>query len=281
MHNKLSKHLEGQFIGAGDLPIYYQAFLPAQEPRAILMVCHGLGDHSGRYGNLVRVLNSHDIAIYAHDYRGHGRSGGQRGHIQSWDELLSDLKMIHNQARVNHPDLPCFLFGHSLGGVLALDAALSNPSAYQGVIASAPALIQTAISPGKIHLSKILGRFFPNISMRSGLDPAGLSRDPQVVQDYRQDPLVHDRGTPRLAVESLAAQERVLANGHLLEIPLLLIHGQADPLIPLTASRLFFQQVTHPDKTLLEYPEGYHESHNDWHWEKAMKDLADWIVAHM
>lgn len=272
------QHAESHFAGSGDLQIYYQSWRPTDPARAVLVIVHGLGEHGGRYQGLAQALAAQGIAVYALDQRGFGRSEGQRGYITRWDEFMHDLGAFVDLAQAAQPETPVFLLGHSLGGVIALDYAIGRPQGLRGVIASAPAVIQTAISPVKVVIAKLLSRYLPRFTMASGLNLDLISRDQELVRQTKADPLSHQVGTPRIATEAFATQERALANAHRFPLPLLLIHGDADGLIPLRASQAFYERMQGPDKQLIVYPGGYHESHNDLHRAQVFADLAGWIL---
>jgi alpha-beta hydrolase superfamily lysophospholipase len=130
-------------------------------------------------------------------------------------------------------------------------------------------------------ISRVLSRVLPGLGLKTGLDATTLSRNPAVVQAYQDDPLVHGVGTPRLATESMAAIEWTLAHAANWNLPLLLLHGGADRLVPIGPSRAFFDQVPIADKRMIEYPDGYHEPHNDTNHEQVTADLEQWLAQHM
>ena len=271
------EHSEGTFKGTGGMELFYQRWRPDEEPKATLAIVHGIGEHSGRYDNVVDILVPKRYAIYGFDHRGHGRSPGQRGHINAWAEFREDvrrfLEMVHNE----EPDPPLFLMGHSLGGLIVLEYVLHHPEGLQGVVASAPGLSTEGLPAVLIALSKVLSRVWPSLSLATGLDAAGISRDPDVVETYKEDPLVHDKATPRLATEGPKAIRWTLDHAADLQIPLLIIHGTDDPIVPVEASRNFFDKVTVEDKEMREYEGFYHECHNDVGYEEPINDLADWL----
>ncbi len=274
------EHQEGQFAGEQGVTLYYQCWRPDGEPRAALVIVHGYGEHSGRYRNVVAHLVPLGYAVYSFDLRGHGRSPGRRGHVDSWDEFLQDVKAFIALVEDREPGRPLFLYGHSMGGLIALEYGLNYPAGLRGVIASGPALLQTGVSPALVFLSRILSRIMPRLGINTGLDPAGVSRDPAVVQAYRDDPLVHSMATPRFGTEMTAAQERTLAGAAGWTLPLLMVHGGADLLVPPEASCLFFDQVTISDKQRIEYEGGFHEPHNDTLHPQLTADLARWLEQH-
>jgi len=242
---------------------------------------HGFGEHSGRYTNIVQALIPHDIAVCAFDLRGHGRSSGQRGHVQHWSEFRQDVRAFLRHVRETVAAVPLFLFGHSMGGLIVLDYALAYPEGLAGVIASGPVLGQPGVSPVLLWLSRVISRLYPRFSLNTHLDASALSRDPEVVRAYEADPLVHSKASARLGTELTATVERVQAQASQWHLPLLILHGSEDRLAPPEGSRAFFERVPIEDKTYMVYPGGYHESHNDIHKDQAIGDLLRWLEAHL
>jgi alpha-beta hydrolase superfamily lysophospholipase len=274
------RHYEDSFQGIGGIELYYQFWVPDGEPKAVLIIIHGLGEHGGRYPHVIERLVPHGYAVYTMDLRGHGRSSEQRGYINSYGEIRSDVKTFIEIVQKKEAGKPLFLMGHSLGGLIVLDYVLFYPDGLKGIIASAPSLMQTGISPVLMLIARILSRLAPRFSLETGLDASALSRDPAVVEAYRSDPLVHSKGTPRMGAEVQTAMS--WANAHLSEIklPLLTIQGEADRLIPLEASHILYEQAASPDKQRITYPGGYHEPHNDINHDQAVADLEAWLEKH-
>jgi alpha-beta hydrolase superfamily lysophospholipase len=263
------------------MELFTQRWRPGGDPKAVLAIVHGLGEHSDRYGNIIETLVPVGYAVHAFDLRGHGRSPGQRGHIDRWEQYREDLDAFLRHVQAEEPGQPLFLMGHSLGGLIVLEYALRHPQGLEGVIASGPGLSTEGISPVAMLLGRVFSRVWPTFSTSTGLDTTGLARDPAVVDAYRNDPLVHDRGTARCATEASAAIEWTLAHAADLELPLLVIHGSADWLVPPRASQAFFDQVRLADKERHTL-EGYcHEVHNDVGWEQAVATLKDWLEHHI
>lgn len=274
------EHTEGKFTGFGNSELYYQVWRPTAVPKATLVIAHGLGEHSGRYQNIVQALLPQGYVIYALDHRGHGRSPGQRGGIHQWADVRQDLRAFVQLAQSREAGRPFFLMGHSMGGCMVLEYVLHYPDGLTAVVASAPAVGPLNISPVLATLSKALARILPNVAVRSGLDITAVSRDTAVVEAYRQDPLVHDKGTPAAAVAFMQAAAWTMAHAADFPRPLLLLHGDADRLVDVARSQQFFAQVQHPDKKLIVYPGGYHELHNDLDQAQMLADLSEWLAAH-
>lgn len=276
-------HDEDTFRGFGGVELFEQRWLPdTATPRAVVAIVHGFGEHSGRYTNIVNRLVPAGYAIYALDLRGHGRSAGQRGHVDRWAEFLEDVGAFVRRVGEREVGRTFFLMGHSMGGLIVLEYAEKHPEGLRGVVASGPLLAQPGISPLKLALGRMISRVYPRFSLNAGLDVTAISRDPAVVEAYRKDPLVHDRGTARLSTELAAAQVRTLAGAAGWTLPLLIIHGAADRLVPASGSREFFERVpAGVDKERDEIPDGAHEPHNDMGQQQALDLLQGWLDRHV
>jgi alpha-beta hydrolase superfamily lysophospholipase len=271
-------HRDGTFQGAAGLSLYYQAWLPLNgAARAVLVNLHGLGDHSGLYPTIARHFPSRGIAVYAYDMRGNGRSPGQRAYLRSWEEYRGDLHAFLAQVRKWQPKLPIFLMGHSLGGLVVLDYALHYPAGLSGLIAAAPALGKVGVPPFLMALGRVMSRICPRFSLEVGMDLSGLARDPAVIQTVLTDPLFHRRGTARLSTEVTQAIERVQAQAEALAVPVLILHGSADRMVPPDGSREFFRKLRYPDREFREYPEGYHGLFADIGHEEVLGDVGRWM----
>ena len=272
---------EGTFSGHGGLELYYRRWRPEDVPKAVLVVVHGFGEHSGRYGNVVDWFVPKGYAVYALDWRGHGRSAGKRGHVESFAEIRSDVKVFLNLVRSEEPDQAIFLLGHSLGGLIVLDNVLHDSSGLVGVVASGPLLCAPGISPFLLWVGKVLSRIWPGLALDVGLDVTALSRDGSVVEAYVNDPLVHGKATPRFNTELMAAIEWTQAHAGDMDLPCLIVHGDSDRLCPPEASQEFFENVTFDDKERIEYQGYFHEVFNDVGKEKVLADVEAWLERHL
>lgn len=271
---------EYTFAGAGDMQLFGQAWLPEQPPRAVVALVHGFGEHGGRYTYLAEALTGAGYVLSTFDHRGHGRSPGLRGHVDNADQFLTDIKASLAVAKGLAPSVPLFLFGHSMGGLLALDYAIRSPEGIAGIIASAPLLAQPNVAPWINFAASALSRIRPAFSLDTGVKPETISRDPAEVKRYRDDPYVHGRASARFGTELQAAQTWTQAHAGELRIPLLLYHGTDDPLVPIAGSRTFFANVKVADKEWIEWPGGYHESHNDLHRGDVFTAVLKWLERH-
>lgn len=274
-------HEEGWFTGCGDLSLYRQGWRPAGIPKAILINVHGLGDHSGLYPSLVEHFTSRGITVQAMDTRGNGRSQGQRAYVERWEEYREDLTRFVRLIRQEEGDRPVFLLGNSLGGLIALDYAMEHPEGLRGVIAASPPLGRLGVPAPLLALGRILSRLWPRFSIRTGMDLSGLARDPAVTEAVLADPLFHRVGTARLSTEVVAAIARVQAAAPRFPLPLLVLHGSEDRLVPPDGSRAFVARVGHPDRELREYAGAYHVLFADLDRGRVLADVERWIVARL
>jgi alpha-beta hydrolase superfamily lysophospholipase len=274
---KLVEHRSGTFTAVDGLALYYQAWLPSTPPRAALINLHGLGDHSGLYPSIAAHFPLCGFAVYAYDMRGNGRSPGQRAYLRHWNEYRSDLDAFIRQVRIWQAGSPIFVLGHSLGGLVVLDYALHLPAELSGVIASAPPLGKVGVPPILMALGRVMSRIWPRFSLEVGMDLSGLARDPTVIETVLSDPLFHRRGTARLSTEVTAAIARVQARAADLAVPLLIVHGSADRMVPPDGSREFFRKVRHPVRELREYPDSYHGLFADRDQKQVLADVEGWL----
>lgn len=263
--------------------LFSRCWLPDGRPRAAVIVCHGVADHGGRYPHLVVGLVARGYAVCAHDYRGHGRSEGPRLHVDAFGDYVHDLAAHHDAVVAALPDVPIYLFGHSMGSVVALTYTLDYPGAVRGLVCSGTALLAgKGFPPLLLAVNRLLGRVAPRLRLVS-LPVEGISRDAEWVRQTRADPLIHHGpGTVCLGNEILAAQESVRARLTQIDLPLLVMHGSADVLVDPGGARMLFEGVSSADKTLRMYGGAYHEVHNDLPPSRAamLADLVTWLDAH-
>ena len=272
----------GELFADDGLRLHFRSWRIAN-PRAVLLIAHGLGEHCGRYAVLARDLGEHGVEVHALDHRGHGGSGGQRGHISRFSWFVADLERFRQViSDYQTPGLPTFLLGHSLGGLIAIRYLQAHPEApLRGAILSAPALGVGVEAPRwKVMLSRILTHLLPWLPFRTGLPATDLSSAPGYAEDYLADPLVHARVTPRLYTEMMAAMQEAFAQRERIRVPMLLLAPQADRIVLPAAVSRWAQD--HPGQLDVRSYEGFrHESLNEKDRDRAVKDVADWIHAHL
>jgi alpha-beta hydrolase superfamily lysophospholipase len=271
------QHREDWFVGAKGTRLFYQSWVPQGPLHATLVNLHGLGDHSGLYPNLAAHFPARGIALYAYDMRGNGRSPGQRAYVSGWHEYRDDLHAFLKLVRERETELPVFLMGNSLGGLVVLDYALHHPEGLAGVIAAAPPLGKLGVPPFLMSLGRVMSRVVPRFSLRVGMDLAGLARDPAVIETVLADPYFHRVGTARLSTEVTAAIAQVQERASEFSVPLLMLHGSADRMVPPDGSRQFFSKVRFPDREFREYPDTYHGLFADIGYQQVLSDLEHWI----
>lgn len=280
MGHSAIRRIEDHFEGAGGRRLFRRSWLPS-EPRSALLLVHGFGEHCGRYEEMATWLAERGFAVHAYDHQGHGRSPGPRGHAQRFDDLLDDLEAFVDLVDEAHPDLSRILLGHSMGGLIVTALACERAPAIDLLVTSGP-LLERARDFGmpKVLLARLLGRLLPRFGMQAGLDENALSRDPQVVRRYVEDPLVHGRMSAGLAAGILAAIQRTALAAARVRVPMLLLHGEDDRLCPASGSIAFHAKLPHHEvagSRLHTYPNLRHEIFNEPEREKVWLDLVAWL----
>jgi alpha-beta hydrolase superfamily lysophospholipase len=244
----------------------------------VLVLVHGLAEHSDRYDHVGAWFSARDCAVHAYDQRGHGHSDGPRGHLGTFSELLDDLECFLDLVRREHPELPLSLVGHSMGGlVVAALLCERKPDVLAAVTSGAPLQLPERFSWLRARGVRVLRRLSPELRIQAGLDPATLSRDPDVVRGYLEDPLVFRRITVSLAGELLDALARTSGSGLQVQVPMLLLHGEADRLCPPRGSRAFHGQLRGAGHRLRLYPQLRHEIFNEPEQEQVFEDVLAWL----
>lgn len=256
------QHREDTFTGLKGYRIYYQCWLPEGAARAVLLVAHGYGEHSGRYQNLVDYMVPRGYAVWALDHRGHGRSDGERVHVESYTEYLTDLKTFFDLVRKENPSPSIYLLGHSMGAAIATAYTPEHQHELAGLILSGGGIATDKAPPRPANLDLA----------------ATLSRDPAVVQAYRDDPLVYHGPPPDARASALAQMRTRLPDlvGQI-TLPILVMAGAASPLGDGPRSEALFEAVSSKDKTLKLYPELMHEIFNEPEHPHVMADLEAWL----
>ncbi len=255
----------------------------AERPRALIAITHGLGEHSGRYSALASELVQARFTVVSLDLPGHGETLGARGDAASWTMMRDQVVPAMFTASRGLPgqplELPHVLLGHSMGGVMALDFALTHPRDLLAVIASAPAL-QSVMPPWwKLTLANVARLTAPSLGFPNGIDEQGISRDAEVVRGREADPLVHDRISPRLYFDFNEARQRVLRDARRLQVPALILQGTADRVVDPKGALAFNGAAPHGLSRLMTYPDAYHEVYNDLSRDRAIRDTLEWLDA--
>jgi len=275
------EHTSAQFAAADGLLLTRQAWRPEGAPTAVLAVVHGYGEHGGRYRGLAENMAARGYAVHVCDLRGHGRSGGRRGHLGRFTDYLDDTAVFLEAVRQEQPGRPLYLLGHSLGGLIATAFVEDRPAdAPAGLILSSPFLrLGMPVPPLKLSAARLLSLVAPAVNVGNTLDPAGLSHDQEVVRAYGTDPLNHHVATARWAAEVVAAQSAALSAAGAIRLPFLLLYADADAVADPDASRELFAAAGSADKTARCYEGFYHEIFNEIGRETVFADLAAWLEA--
>jgi alpha-beta hydrolase superfamily lysophospholipase len=253
-------------------------------PKAFIALVHGLGDHTSRFTHVGKAMAEAGYAMAGFDLRGHGRSGGARGHTRSLDAYMQDIRQFFQLMTQRYPAIPHFLYGHSLGGLLVLAYAIQYGARLNGVIVTAAGLRDALQEQkAKLALVKLLAPILPGLTIQSGLDAAALSRDPEIVEAYRNDPLVHYNITLGFGRAGLRAIDLCFARAGEFPVPLLMIHGKADKITYASGSEEFAKLVQEAggEVTLKLWDGLYHEVHNEPEKAQVFKFMAEWLDKHL
>jgi len=259
------------------LEMYSQSWEPEASPKAVVCLVHGLGEHSGRYAHVGKFFVDAGIALAGFDLRGHGNSGGPRGHLPSIDAYMDDIVAFHKQINEHYPDTPCFLYGHSLGGILVFNYVLRRKPNFKGVISTGAGL-RTSLEEQtvKVAMARLLGTLMPSVAIPSGLDPKTISRSPEVVDAYVNDPLVHDKMSFGFGKIMLSVIPWTFEHAHKFSLPLLIMHGTDDKLGYPRGSEEFAGYVK-KNCTLKLWDGLHHELHNEPEQGEVLAYIVDWM----
>jgi alpha-beta hydrolase superfamily lysophospholipase len=273
------KHQEGFFTNGGNLQIYHQAWLPEGETKAALMVFHGFAEHSGRYMNIVNRFVPLGYAVYALDHSGHGRSAGPRACVDSFDDYADTVAEFSRLVGAQQKGKPVFLVGHSMGGLIGALHLISRQDELMGAVLSGPGVkVPDNVSAFTISIGKILSALVPRAGILK-LEEEAVSRDQAVLQAYRNDPLVyHGKVTARLGAEMLRAMRRVESQASVITLPLLILQGTADRLVPPAGAQMLYDRVSSADKKLIFYEGFYHEVFNEPEHDRVLADVESWLA---
>lgn len=271
------KHSTFSLSTHDNLKLFGQSWLTDAPAQAVVCLVHGMGEHSTRYTHVADYLTRNGIAVVTFDHRGHGKSDGKKGHAPDYEALMKDVDLLLKQASSLVPNVPVFLFGHSMGGNVVLNYALRRNPNIKGVIASAPWL-HLAFEPSKLDLflANTMIKIYPSFTQPTKLDATAISRDVNEVKKYKEDPLVHDLISPAMFLGTKNAADWALANADKWKLPLLIYHGTSDKLTGYTGSKEFAQKAK-GDITWKSLQGFFHESHNEPEKEVILEMILGWI----
>jgi alpha-beta hydrolase superfamily lysophospholipase len=269
---------EGTFPGVRGTRIAYRRWLPDAGSHAVLLLVHGLAEHCGRYNNVVRHFVPRGYAVCGADHVGHGRSGGRRVHVRRFADFVDVLDQFSKKVSAWHPRVPQVLLGHSLGALIAATFLLDRSEAISAAVLSGPLVaVPENISPVTILVSRILSGLVPWLGI-AAVDATGVSRDPEVVAAYLGDPLVHTgKTTARLGCEILRAIRRLEQEATQIAIPLLVLQGSNDRLVPPAGAEQLYRHAGSKDKTFKTYAGLHHEIYNEPERATVLADVEAWL----
>ncbi len=270
-------HLEFNFQTKDNLKLYAQAWKSDQNPKAVICLVHGHGEHSGRYEELAGRFNKRGLAFCGFDLRGHGKSEGKRGHSPSYPYFIDDYIRFQNEVRKLFPDTPVVLYGHSMGGSIALVMLLRHSVNVNAAIVTSP-WIKLAMTPSafKVGLAKAVRNILPGLVQSTGLDANSISQMSDEVKAYTSDPLVHDKISVATFTCVYKAGLWILNNASKLQTPLLIIHGTGDKITSHNASVEFVEKAG--ELAQIKLWEGlYHETHHEKEREEIFNYIMSWL----
>lgn len=249
-----------------------------EKPIAVVIIVHGMGEYGRRYErSVIPRLLENSISVLVYDQFGHGRNGGKKGHHPGYDYLLQSIDEVIGRVQEEVSGRPLFLYGHSMGGNVALNYALRRPEKLSGLIVTSP-FLRLAFQPPawKLAIGKLLSGIWPSITMANDIDPGSLSRVDEEVKAYRNDPLVHDRVSPAYSIEIMKKGEWAIQHAGDLRVKALLMHGTADQLTDFSASEEFAREAG--DRVeFIPVEGGYHELHHDLEKDRILDRVVKWI----
>lgn len=270
---------EEAFVPSGGRVKLFTSVHPVRSPQGVILLAHGLGEHSGRYGHVIHRLQERHLSVVRFDWRGHGRSEGKRGHAPNYRTLLDDLSLMFRRTRERFPETPIILMGHSLGGNIVANWLLRRRDEainVHGVVLSSTWFTLTKQPPAlKVFIVSTLSRIFPRLMIPAGLRPKKLTRNPIAIAAYENDTLVHKKASVRLVTDAYYAGLWALEHAHEFTFPLLAVHGTADSVTNPAGTALFAERA--PNSTLILYEDYVHEPHNEPEWTIVVDDIGNWI----
>lgn len=262
--------------------LFYRSWPAPDQARAVVLISHGLGEHSGRYEHVAAAFNAAGLHVYALDHLGHGQSPGKRAFVSRFSELTDGVAELRAHIAQDYPSMPVYLVGHSLGGLIAASTVLGAAQDYAGLLMTGPALgVPTPPPAWQVLLLRVFSAVAPGLKALE-LDANAICRDPAVVEDYVADPLVHHENIPARMVVSLFDEgARVMARARDISLPVLLLHGAEDQLTSASASTEFVDTLASSDKQCTIYDGMYHELFNEPEQEEILKTCCEWIAARL
>jgi alpha-beta hydrolase superfamily lysophospholipase len=262
-------------------PLHVRTYRPDDAPRGAIVITHGHGEHQGRYVHIADRLCGAGYVVHTYDLRGHGRSGGKRGHSPSFLTYVDDLYEVHDLASHTNPRSKLWLKGHSMGGLITLTYALRRAPQAAGVVVTSPLLRNKYAPPAwKVAAAQLLAGVLPSLTLSTGLDVnVPMSHDQAFLDSMPDLELCHTLMSTRVGADILNVMESTLAAAPQMPaaVPLLMLQGDADGAVDPAATREFYDHASSADKTFKAYPGLYHEIMNETERDKVLGDILDWL----
>lgn len=261
--------------------LHYRQWIP-DSVKAGVLFAHGIGEHSGRYDQIAHYFCDRQIAFYALDHQGHGRSDGKRGHIQEFKNYILDLENFRQLLQPTQGDAPLYLMGHSMGGLIAFRYLIDYQQNITGAVFSAPSLkIKMQIPAWKNLMALALARFAPSLTVKNGINADLLTHDEKIVDLYRNDPLVHPFISLSLYFDMIDAGEYCIQKAEHITCPVLFLFGGNDEITDIDATRQAFEKIRSEDKQLCVLDEKYHEILNELNKKEIFAAILDWFESRL
>lgn len=269
------------FLSSDGLKIMTEHWLP-DSPKALVVVVHGYGEHSGRYRHVVKALTDAGYGVFTLDHRGHGKSDGLRAHFDSFDQPIHDLDVYVENIRARHRDMPVYMLGHSMGALMTLAYALRFPGNLNGIIVSAaPVNADANVSRAVVAAGNVLTNVIPKVPLLKLVPLETLSRDPNVIRAFQDDPLTYKGNMRvRLGTELNNTAKWVRERLGELKMPVLVLYGEADQLVNPSGSRLVYDKAASKDKQIKSYHNLRHEIMNEPERDTVLRDIITWLDRH-
>jgi lysophospholipase len=262
-----------------NLMLHAQKWRPNSDPKAVILIVHGIAEHIGRYDHVAHVLVEAGLAVYGYDHRAHGKSDGQpRSYIHPFTKAIDDLGLVVNYVRQENPTKKLFIYGHSMGSLISNLYVLKHQDGVAGWISSGSPLTSDSNTPTLVvQLLTVLSKIAPQLQMVN-IPPSDLTHDQNIVQAYIHDPLVNAKPTRLGMASAIVSQSKVVISQlGTLRLPILLLHGSDDKICPMSASQLIYEKASSTDKTLKIYEGLYHEIHNETLYGRILSDIIEWV----
>jgi len=272
------KHQESYFKDNQNQSVFYQYWFPDRKIKAVFLICHGLNEHSGRYEHLGKYFTDEGIGVFGFDHIGHGKSDGTRSYVRDYptfiDPLLKCLELINDL----QPNTPIYIVGHSMGGLIGASFLIDHQEKVSGAILSGSlAMVPDYVSDLTIKIGEFLSKFLPKLRL-IGIDKDGLSRDPEVVKKYINDPLVYTgKSTARISSVINEGINQVAEKGSSITAPIMLLHGGKDRICDPLYTTYLHNLVSSQENQLIIYDDLFHEIYNEPEQELVFKDILNWV----